>query len=497
MVLQRHKPIAIWGEAQSGITVSVQLDEKCVATVCGADGTWIVYLPSHEAGGPYELYVSAGEQQLCFSDVLIGEVWLAGGQSNMELELQETENGEEVATQSNEPNIRYYHVPIKSMVDQSLIEAEKQTEWCICNPETSKKMSAAAFYFSHAIAESEQVPIGIIECYLGGTSITCWMGMDALNENDVGKAYLIDYERRIGNQTQEEYERKAEEHTFLFNQWLNNTQARQKQNPNVTWIELYQEFGHAPWPPPLGRTSNYRPAGLFDAMVCRVCPYTLRGFLFYQGEEDSSRSTVYTCLMQMLIRQWRAIWKDETLPFLFVQLPMFNWTNDYRDGINNNHWAFLREAQSKVPELIPNVYMAVLTDCGELDNVHPVDKKTVGNRLALLSQKHVYGKSVFADAPTMEKTTIQDKTVTVQYRTEETLITTDGQPVMGFEIAGKDGVFCKADGEIQGNCVVLHSQVSEPVYIRYAWADYIKTNLHSQSGLAAASFRTDNFPINE
>ena len=405
MVLQRNKPNAVFGALDAdcaGMEVVAQIRDFDGSMVAQAhayaskdlkDGLspWRVMLPAQPEGGPYTLRVTAGNDFLEFEDVLIGEVWLAGGQSNMELELRNSENAEAALENCADPLLRFYNVPKTGVINRN---AENAASWQESSPENSGVMSAVAYYFAHKLRSEldPDLPIGIVDCYIGGTSITCWMSEDALNSSEAGRGYLTRYERAIAGKTQEQFKLETDEWQTRFDAWNANIAAAKEADPDVTWDTLNEQYGACPWPPPVTPTSQYRPTGPFRAMLERIAPYSLAGFLWYQGEEDEPYCGSYRELLGMLIGEWRAIW-SENLPFLIVQLPQ--WIDKKVDETEGDPmlWPVLREAQWDAAQSIDNVYVICTIDCGEYDNIHPVDKRTPGERLADCALRQVYGMS--------------------------------------------------------------------------------------------------------
>ena len=404
MVLQRNKPNAVFGALDAdcaGMEVVAQIRDFDGSMVAQAhayaskdlkDGLspWRVMLPAQPEGGPYTLRVTAGNDFLEFEDVLIGEVWLAGGQSNMELELRNSENAEAALENCADPLLRFYNVPKTGVINRN---AENAASWQESSPENSGVMSAVAYYFAHKLRSEldPDLPIGIVDCYIGGTSITCWMSEDALNSSEAGRGYLTRYERAIAGKTQEQFKLETDEWQTRFDAWNANIAAAKEADPDVTWDTLNEQYGACPWPPPVTPTSQYRPTGPFRAMLERIAPYSLAGFLWYQGEEDEPYCGSYRELLGMLIGEWRAIW-SENLPFLIV-LPQ--WIDKKVDETEGDPmlWPVLREAQWDAAQSIDNVYVICTIDCGEYDNIHPVDKRTPGERLADCALRQVYGMS--------------------------------------------------------------------------------------------------------
>ncbi len=496
MVLQRDKSIPVWGSARPGAGVEVSLDTETVTEAADDTGFWMVHLPPEKAARGLVLTVRSGDEILEFRDVSVGEVWLAGGQSNMELELINSMDGEHAVAGSAHPDIRFYMTPKCAVPGEELRKQEAESGWKVCGPDTSPVMSAVAWYFARHLRSVMDVPVGIICCAWGGTSISCWMSREQLMKTAAGSSYIEEYRALVGDKTDEQYRTEMEEYNREWEVWNARVQEKRKEDPGVSWEILNEVCGLCPWPQPAGNQSPFRPAGLFYTMIQRVRPYSIRGFLYYQGEEDEARYATYDWMMLSLIDEWRSEWGDDQLPFLFVQLPMYIAKADAVQGIDSRHWAMLRDQQMKISRTVANTGLAVLTDCGEFDNIHPLDKETVGFRLALQARSKVYGEEICADAPVKARVDFNDEKAYARFEHTGGFLKVQGDELSGFEIAGKDGVFYPARGYADADTAVLWSeQVSAPAFLRYAWRNYCKVNLFGASGLPAAPFRTDRFSV--
>lgn len=496
MVLQRDKAIPIWGTARPGAEICVTLDGYTTTSTADKNGNWFLSLRARGAGGPYTLRMQSEGSVLQCEDVYIGEVWLAGGQSNMEMALQDCKNGKREVADSQHPNIRFYNVPQCATADEQQAQWETQSSWQVCSPETSAHMSAVAYFFARQLAETQGVAIGIIDCYWGGTSISCWMSRAQLERTRAGQEYLTRYAALVGDKTEEQYAAEMAAYNAKYQAWCARVEARREENPDIRWVALNAECGVCPWPQPAGKDSPFRPAGLYETMLRRVCPYGLRGFLYYQGEEDIEHYATYADMMIYLIDQWRTDWQDDRLPFLFVQLPMYCSREEYEAHQDSKQLALLRDQQMKVCRTVAKTGLAVLTDCGEFDNIHPLDKQTVGFRLALQARKKVYGDEVAADAPVFARAESNGKKMQVWFRHTEGCLNVRGDMLEGFELADDNGVFYPARGNVTADYVTLECDaVPIPRYVRYAWTNFGLANLYGASGLPAAPFRTDTFPV--
>lgn len=367
MVLQREKPIPVWGSGPAGELVTVTLAGKSASAIVWEDGTWKTSLPAAPADGPLTLTVSCGAQTLRREQVYLGEVWLAGGQSNMELALKDSRDGEQAVQNSGNPYLHYYQPPKAAVIQEA-----ECAGWQTVTPETAGDLSAVAFYAAKTLSEHLLgIHIGVLVCCWGGTYAHCWMPREDLAKFPAGQRRLDWYETRIDGKTDEEFDREFADYQGQVDDWNRRAEAYRKANPLSSWTAINRDCGRYPWPPPAGQTSFQRPGNLYASMLRRLCPYALRGFWYYQGEQDEEWPEDYFDLLNALIHRWRKDWRDETLPFLLMQLPMYGGQSE---TVSPMSWPLLRKAQSDAADRIPGVELAALTDCGEIDNIHPSDE---------------------------------------------------------------------------------------------------------------------------
>lgn len=422
--------------------------------------------------------------------------------------------------------------------------AEHAASWQESSSENSGVMSAVAYYFARKLRNEldSDLPIGIIDCYIGGTSISCWMSEDALNSSEAGRGYLARYEQAIAGKTQEQFDLEYSEWQLRSDTWNASVAAAREADPDVTWDTLTQQYGECPWPPPMTPTSQWRPSGAFHAMLERIVPYSLAGFLWYQGEEDEQYCGSYRELLGMMIGEWRALW-SENLPFLIVQLPQ--WIDKKVDESEGDPmlWPVLREAQWDAAQSIDNVFAICTMDCGEYNNIHPVDKCTPGERLGNCALRQVYGSRIPVYGPTVLGFRCDEGgRVRLFFRYAHGLhfsgTTPDGYgdesdrslPSLvrlpersGFELAGADGVFYPATAAIFVDCdiddlvnakvnvvdynatefgipidsrsigtiTLATPKVPAPVMMRYAWRSWGPAPLFNADGLPAQPFKLD------
>jgi sialate O-acetylesterase len=492
MVLQRECQVPIWGRAVDRTRIKVEFCGQIYETTA-VDGKWTIILSPLEIGGPYEMSITADSEKLVLKNILIGDVWLAGGQSNMEWVLQNSLNGFEEIPKADYPNIRHYAVPkieYEEIHREAGNEVSSNTVWEICTPETAGMFSAVAFHFAKEINKGLNMPIGIINCNWGGTSASCWMGEEYLSADSDLKSYLDDYNEAICNLTEEEYVNQRKDYRERQEEYNRKYQQFKLEHPEVEEHLIPSNLDiESPWPPPMGPKCFLRPSGLYYTMLQKVVPYPMKGVIWYQGESDTHKPKLYGKLFSKMIENWRKDFNNQNLPFLFIQLPFFGGENP--DG---EEWAFLREQQLNTVRDVSNTGMTVIIDCGEKDDIHPLDKKTVGERLALLAEAKIYGCSTEYLGPMYERMDIDENEVILFFKHAGDGLKVKGNTLKGFKICGKDRDFVEAEAKVKGDTVVVYShKVKNPVAVSYGWANYTETNLYNNNGLPASPFRTDNY----
>jgi sialate O-acetylesterase len=465
-VLQRRTAVPIWGRANPGEPVTVRFREHTVRAITAADGSWRVALPPMEAGDPAEL-VAEGKNTVRCADVVVGEVWLCSGQSNMAFRLEELEQREIVAA-ATDAGIRHFAVAFATAAAPA---ATVRGTWRTAAPDASGKFSAIGYFFARQLRERLGVPVGLLNASIGGTQIESWMSAEALAADPAfavvharWAAVLADFPRRLA------------EHKAELAKW-EAASGRER-------VALARQGRRKPLPPS-GAGHRDAPSSLFNAMVHPLVPYAVRGILWDQGGSNAARAGEYAALFKAHITDWRARWGDAQLPFLFVQ------DRNYRDPQSpGDHRAKLREAQAAALAL-PATGMAVTIDIGASDDPHPRNKAEEGRRLALLALAGVYGEAVVPRGPLMRSIAAEGAIMRVRFDTAGAKLTTRRESLRGFEVAGADGAFFPADARIEGDAVLVNSpQVARPVAVRYAWGDDPVGDLQNDAGLPAAPFRS-------
>jgi sialate O-acetylesterase len=487
MVLQRQKNIRVFGEGVDGSQVNIRfMDDTFTAAV--KDGRWMVILPPRSAGTGYTMTVTCGNEEKKFDNIAIGEVWLAGGQSNMEYELQNCKGGQEMLQNDKNPNVRFYYTQKNAYMDEEFYKMEENSGWQEFGEETAKNWSAVGYIYGKNIAAELGVTVGIIGCNWGGTSASCWMSEESLREDKDLYSYIEEYEKAIEGKSEEEQIREYKEYESYHADWEKRSAEQNKINSDLSFQELQEICGVCQWPGPKCCMNPFRPAGLYHTMLQRVLPYTLRGFIYYQGESDDHKPAMYQKLLSRMIRQWREDSEDLTLPFLMVQLPMHR----YKYDPDWKNWCLIREAQMNTFQTVKNTGIAVILDCGEFNEIHPKDKTPVGERLALQALYQVYQRISEKEAfgPLYQSYIYKDGGMELSFLHAEKGFIIKGE-VSGFEVAGDDMVFVPAKAEFRDNRIYVSSpEIKKPAAARYCWTNYGDVSVFGNNGLPLAPFRT-------
>ena len=466
MVLQQNMRATVWGEADPKEKVTVKIGLITASVTTGADGRWAMKLPVMKAGGPYDMTIS-GRNKITVQNVLVGEVWVCSGQSNMKWLVNDSKDAQSEIAAAKYPKIRIFTVRNKA---SDKPESNCDGKWEVCDPSTAGNFSAVAYFFGREIFQSQKIPVGLIASASAGPSkAEDWIPADGLNLDPDLKT-LAAGQGGDAEMAKEEYKRR-------YADWAIAAEKAKAEN---------QPLPPEPAQPPKAEP----PSTLFNGMIAPLLPFPIRGVVWYQGESNTRNPQLYRKLFPVLIRSWRQSWGEGDFPFLFVQLPGFRMKKTFP---GESEWAELREAQSTALKL-PKTAMAVTIDIGE-DNIHPANKQEVGRRLGLLARANVYGDDLAASGPALVSSKIDGGQVVLSFKQPDGgLAVKDGQFPKGFAIAGNDRKFVWADAKIEGNKVIVSSdQVPKPVAVRYAWGDNPYCNLTGKDGLPAAPFRTDDW----
>lgn len=492
MVLQRNKKICVFGEGVTGRQISVILGDDRVTTRC-REGKWMVYLPEREAEENLSMEISDGEESIRYTDIAVGEVWLAGGQSNMELELKDADEGAELLREGISEPVRFYYTPKLAYKDENYEEAFEKSHWEIFDEKNAARWSAVGVFFAREIAKKLNVTVGIIGCNWGGTSASCWMSREMILSGEQTRSYVEEFEASEAIQKpMAEQIKEYQEYQHYQEEWDKKAGKIYETEPMMAFDKVQELIGVCKYPGPMNFANFTRPSGLYETMLKKVMPYTLRGFLYYQGESDEHKPESYYELFTGLIRQWREDWGDDTLPFLMVQLPMHRYQHDE----DTKSWCIIRESQMKAFKTLKNTGIAVIIDCGQFHEIHPKKKRPVGERLALQALCGVYHLISEQEAfgPIYRDFLYRDKGMEISFDYAEGGFICQGENPFGFELAGEDGIFKEAEADFVGNKIFVHSvEIEEPVMARYLWTNYSEVSVYGVNGLPLAPFRTHKF----
>jgi sialate O-acetylesterase len=470
-VLQQGKSVAVWGFADPGEQVTVNFKGQQKHADTAEDGRWMAHLdPLAASSEPAELCVS-GKNTLIVKGVLVGDVWLCSGQSNMNLPLSDTEDPSDEIAAADYPLIHYFEV--RSCILKQPVDVA-EGEWQTCTPDVAGRFTAVGYYFAKAVQSDLGTPIGIIKSTLGGSPIEGWMSADVL-KNTLASLPAYDEWQRLDAG----YEQRAAEYRAKLAEWESRAKVARQSDDNIaeakpllTWIDSDRSL----------------PSGLYNGFIHPLEPFTLAGILWYQGESNIPRPREYSILFPKLINQWRLDFQQPELPFLFVQLPNYA----PKDDLTGESWPRLREAQAAALKM-PNVGMAVTTDIGDSEDLHPRNKKDVGHRLAQIALRRVYGRGVEDGGPVVTDVEHRGRVVLVHFANANGL-KFEGDTTKLFLIAGPNKEFVSADARIDGQNVVVSSrEVSRPAAIRMNWENNPKGAIVNAAGLPAAPFRTDDW----
>jgi sialate O-acetylesterase len=476
MVLQQGKAVPIWGWADAGEAVTVTAtwgNGKWEATA-DQDGKWMVKIDTGKAGGPFEMTVK-GKNTLTVNNILVGEVWVCSGQSNMEWPVKQAKNSaEEIADANNYPQIRHFTVGRKVIYTPMYNCSGK---WVVCSSQTAGNFTAVGYFFGRELTKQLNVPVGLINTSWGGTPAESWMSRESLEKDPNFQPIIKRFDTTAAD--------------------FNNIKAKYKediQKYNAVVPKLKAEGKPLPQKPeePIGPGHPYTPTGLYNGMIVPITPYGISGAIWYQGESNAWRAYQYRTLFPAMIKNWRDSWHQGDFPFLFVQLANYMAS---KPEPGQSEWAELREAQL-MTLLTKNTGMAVTIDIGEANDIHPKNKQDVGKRLALWALAKIYGKKdLVYTGPINTMLEIRGDKAILHFSHIGSGLMAKGDSLKGFAIAGEDRKFVWADAKIEGDVVVVSSdKVAAPVAVRYAWADNPVCNLYNKEGLPATPFRTDTWP---
>ena len=506
MVLQRDIPAPVWGTAAPGEKVAVQFAGQSVSVTAGADGRWLAkFAPLKASSAPQALTVR-GTNTVTINDVVVGDVWLASGQSNMGSPMF-SGSAALALPEANDPLLRFFNVT-------KAVAAEPQTDvkgkWEPSTPETAKNFSAVAYFFAKEIRRTQNVPVAVFNDAWGGTPIRTWISVESLRSDPTVAKTLAEWEAALAkhNAVKGKPELMAAYYKEMKD-WETNVQPGMKAAKAAGKPAPANARPEPDVPDPIAPPSSSKrpstPTISYNAMIAPLVPYALRGFIWYQGEADASHGLEYRAHFPALIQGWRAAWKQGDLPFLYVQLPS-NGKDTVPVAVSANTIPWLREAQAMALRL-PATGMAVTLEIGDPANVHPDNKVHSAHRLALVAREKVYGEKIVGTSPLYRDYAVEGGAIRVRFANiggglvvgQAPWRATGVEPLptdhlVGFYIAGADKQWVEAKARIEGDSVIVSApSVSAPVAVRYGWASSPGVNLYNKEGLPAGPFRTDDW----
>jgi sialate O-acetylesterase len=482
-VLQKSARTPVWGWAPAGEEVAVELKgtPASAKATTGAEGNWRVDLDLSAVGeGPFELVITGASGSVTLTDILVGEVWLFSGQSNMRFHLARGTGGEADAAQASDPQLRLLSVGLK--ISNEPVHDIKQ-RWTTCDPKTAGEFSAVGYYVGRELRKSVKGPVGLVSICWAGSPIEAWMSPAALAGDPDFLPITEKWAKRVAEYPAKKAEWEANK-VELLAKWEADAAAAKAAG---------QREPVKPGGPNGGPDSLDTPSGLYHGEILAFAPYAMRGVVWYQGEQNSGRGFQYRKLLPALIADWRGLWNQGEFPFIIIGIPNFG---KVKPDPGFSMWAELREAQAMADASVPGTELVCTIDLGEDGDVHPKDKRSVGLRAARVIEKQVYQVTtaeVFG--PVFREMSVENGAIRVKFNHAEGLKAKDGGPLKEFAISGADRKFAWAEAVIEGDTVLLRSEkVPNPVAARYNWADAPHGNLYNAADLPAAPFRTDDFP---
>ncbi len=469
MVLQQNTNARLWGAADAGEQIKVIASWGAeVDIVADNQGKWSMEIPTPSGSHIPQQIIFNGKNMLVLNNVLIGEVWLCSGQSNMGWPVQISDRSYEEIKNATYPSIRFFKVPSRMAWDpQSDVEAS----WVPCAPETVPMQSAAAYFFGRELHEELNVPVGLIVSAWGGSDAQAWI--DKENAGKEGLGEIVEW--------YEKYEQQMREERYKYIKALAEWRTKQPETGPMDWDTRPQRKIPG---------DNHIPFALYNGMIHPIKMYSMKGAIWYQGESNVNRAHQYRTLFPAMIKSWRKVWDQGDFPFYYVQISPYHY-NDF-EGVKS---AELRDAQLKTLDMLPNTGMVVTTDIGDINDIHPRKKREVGRRLAMLALHNDYNiTGEEYSSPMYKSHTIEGGKIRISFDHAEQL-KVRGSELVGFTIAGKDQKFIKAQAVVinDGQVEVWSDGIKKPVAARFGWSNALVTNLFNEAGLPVSPFKTDSW----
>ncbi len=494
MVLQAGKPVAVWGTAEPDQQVTVSFAGQKIMASADQNGRWTAHLSAMEYNkSPNVLTVKAGSESCSFSDVLVGEVWLCSGQSNMERSLEYAENSAKEIETANYPNIRLFTIWRKITDEPQTMLMTRKGGWQKCSPQTVDRFSAVGYFFGRKLYEELDIPIGLIQSAWSGTRIEAWIDWNVTKNDPIAGSLLPPWQEMI-NKTPD-YHQNFAAYAKEFDECMRTSAVREKEwEARKKEANKNHERFTEPMPeevPLLTHGNKHTPSVIYNAMIAPLAPYTLRGIIWYQGEANSSKPITYRAQLPLLIDSWRGLWNDPEMPFYVVQLANLG-SLQSAPVEDPAGFADLRDAQLYVVRIVPHTALAVTLDIGDAGNIHPKNKQDVGLRLALPALNRIYAKTCEDSGPVFESLEKDSNSLWLTFSHADGLRAKNGGQIKGFAIRSENGKWAWADARISGNRIQLSaSEIPNPADVRYGWAKNPIGNLVNSAELPAVPFRTD------
>jgi sialate O-acetylesterase len=482
MVLQRDMPVAVWGWAPAGETVNVSFKGQDVSAKADDSGAWRVTLTPLKADAePAEMTVTAGGETLTVSDILVGEVWLCSGQSNMEWTVERSDRAEAEIADAKHPLIRHIKSP---HLPASLPQQDADARWEVCSPETAGQFTAVGYFFGRKLHNELNVPVGLLNCSWGGTRIEPWTPIEGFAQ--VPELKDIHESVEAKRPDSETYHANAKAYMKDMLAWVDASEEQLKSNEPLTQPAAFPDT-LTPY------TDRQNPTTLYNGQMAPFVPYTIRGSIWYQGESNRKDGAKYFYMTKALLAGWRKNWERPDLPYYFVQIAPFQYGND-----NPYELPALWEAQARVENEIEHTGMVVVSDIGNLQDIHPTNKQDVGLRLANMALNRTYGHSNILDSgPRYESMTVEGNKLLVTFENAgESLAVRGGGALNCFELAGESQPWTQAKAEIvtPNTVAVTADGIDKPVAVRFGWHKLAEPNLINSAGLPASPFRAGEPP---
>lgn len=518
MVLQRDMPVPVWGWADAAEKISVKVAGQSKTTTTDAQGNWSLKLDALQPGAPLEMTI-AGKSRLALKNILVGEVWICSGQSNMAFTLQGAHNAQREIARANHPRIRLFWVPPKPALQP---QADCQGRWVECTPETAKNFTAVGYFFGRDLHQALDLPVGLVNTSYGGTPAQSWTSLEGLESKPSLAVFVKGYRDTVGHldQLEARYRNEVLPRWAAAQKKWDAQYGKAYRETILKWrkeVEAAAAAGKVASPPPQPAVRPPRkprspqedpnvPSTLYNAMIHPIVPLAIRGAIWYQGESNAGDPVQYRALFPAMIEDWRRVWREGDFPFLFVQLANYMKRED-QPTQSALGWPGLREAQTMTLKL-SKTGMALSIDIGQGDDIHPRDKADVGRRLMLAALKIAYGRDLVYSGPGYESMSVEGEKIRIKFEHVGGGLVIGAAPptqldqspqtpsdhLVGFSIAGADKKFVWASAKIDGPSVLVwNDEVKRPAAVRYAWANNPECNLYNKEGLPAGPFRTDDW----